>query len=358
MSALKVNADYETELFGFSKAPLIVNQSLEFLAFFLSDRPVYTTKKYTPDYLDYVERITGHRPETISTGEFENYWGALKNLELERWWNSKITTTELVIKKGWCQHTFILRSSSEIKDINWARDYLLKDPFGMSGQRFKVLYEHMDLNEKINHLENALKNGPVIIEPFFKRKLDFSQYIFPSGKIISYENVVDKNFQYKGSLFSDLTHPELENLNFYKLIHEDQWESYQIQTLEIVNFFSKYKNEIGYSIDSFIYEEDGKLKIRPLSEVNYRRTMGRVAYELSLRYGHGKNWSMLNLVKSSPKINIRKTLQSFLKNNSVIVFSPGDTRFEILLLLADDKFEGEKLMVKINELLSDGQSTI
>jgi hypothetical protein len=358
MSALKVNADYETELFGYSKAPLIVNQSLEFLAFFLSDRPVYTSKKYTPDYLDYVERITGHRPETISTGEFENYWGPLKNLELEKWWNSKITTTELVIKKGWCHHTFIIRNSSEIKDINWARDYLLKDPFGMSGQRFKILYEHMDLPEKRIHIENALKNGPIIIEPFFKRKFDFSQYVFPDGKIISYENIVDKNFQYKGSLFSDLTHPELTSLNFYKLIHENEWESYQTQTLEIVNFFSKYKNEIGYSIDSFIYEEDGQFKIRALSEVNYRRTMGRVAYELSLRYGHGKSWTMLKLIKSNPKINFRKTLHRFLENKSVVLFSPGDTRFEILLLLADDKFEGEKLMIHLNELLSDGQSTI
>jgi hypothetical protein len=353
MTSLRFNADYEMELFGQTRAPAIVNQSLEFLAFFLTEKPVFTNKFYSPEYLDYVERISGHRPQTVSTGVFENYWGALKNIELERWWNSKITTTEFVINQGWCHHTFILKDLSDVQKVNWERDYLLKDPFGMSGQRFRVIYQNMALKEKIILIENALKNGPIIMEPFLDRKFDFSQYVFPAEQRISYENIVDKNFQYKGSLFSDLTRPDYKSFSFFNLIHEKEWEIYEHQVQEIVNFFSKYKNELGYSIDSFIFEENEILKIRPLSEVNYRRTMGRVAYELALHYGQSRNWSMLSLVKSNPKINLRKKLESYLKNNNLILLSPGNTRFEIILLLAEDKSEGQKLMTRINELLSN-----
>lgn len=353
MSSVRVNADYEMELFGQSRAPAIVNQSLEFLAFFLTEKPVFTKKVYSPEYLDYVESISGHRPQAVSAGEFENYWGALKNLELERWWNSKITTTEFVINQGWCHQTFILKDLSDVQEVKWERDYLLKDPFGMSGQRFRVLYQYMGLKDKMILIENALKNGPIIMEPFLDRKFDFSQYVFPTEQRISYENIVDKNFQYKGSLFNDLALPNYKSFSFFNLIHEREWEIFEHQVQEIVNFFSKYKNELGYSIDSFIFEEDDILKIRPLSEVNYRRTMGRIAYELALRYGEIHNWSMLTLVKNNPKINLRKKLESYLENNHLILLSPGDTRFEIILLLAEDKSEGKKLMTTINELLSN-----
>jgi len=96
MKALRVNADYEVELFHNKIASPAINQSIEFMLFFLKDNPLYSQKIYSTDYLNYVEKITGHVPQIVNKGSYDNFWGALKNKDLEKWWNSKITHTELI----------------------------------------------------------------------------------------------------------------------------------------------------------------------------------------------------------------------------------------------------------------------
>ena len=89
MKSWKVNADYESVLFGNRPGPAIINQSLEFLVFFLEDEPLFTDKKYDPAYLKYLEKVTGKIPSILSQGSYENWWGALRDLNLERKLNSK-----------------------------------------------------------------------------------------------------------------------------------------------------------------------------------------------------------------------------------------------------------------------------
>lgn len=309
MKALKLNADYESELF-YGKPSLLINQSMEFFIFFLTDRPLYTHKKYAQDYLDYIEEKTGRKPIVQSHGSFENWWGLLKNIEQEKWWNSKITSTELSQK--WLKNTLVIYSEEELPELTGTM--LIKDPFGMSGQKFQL-----------SHSKPVIKNFPVIIEPLLKRKYDFAQYVFPDGKIIAYQNLVDEKFQYKGTIFNG--EATLENLSFYTEVDSSEWKTYQEQTKEIVAHYSRYPNEIGYSIDSFVYEEEGKLKIRALSEVNYRRTMGRMAYELKEKYTQSP-WASLQLLKPSST----PLWMKFKNEEDILVLTSGDLRFEVVLI--------------------------
>ncbi|MBA2404980.1 MAG: hypothetical protein H0V66_09435 [Bdellovibrionales bacterium] len=352
---MKVNADYEVELFHRQLAPVAINQSIEFFLFFLNSSPLYTQKKYSPDYLAYVASVTGNIAQIINTGSYENFWGPLKDFEKEKWWNSKVTSTELILQKGWCLDTHILNNAEDLKNINWDRELLLKDPYGMSGQKFQLLDKNMSLPERKVAVLKALQSGPQIVEPWFNRKFDFSQYIFPDNKVIAYQNQVDGKFQYKGTVFNNFHTAKLEDLSFYNLVNEEQWTIFQKQTSEIIQHYQRHPNEYGFSIDSFVYEEQGELKIRVMSEINYRRTMGRVAYELSQKFAADKFWSALLLNKVSAVGPLWKRL---IQVKNVIVLSPGDSRFEIIFVSAANKTEGLKTLEQINALLPDGQFSV
>jgi hypothetical protein len=354
MKALKVNADYEVELFHQKLAPPAINQSIEFLLVFLESRPLLSGKKYSSEYMQHVEKLTGNAPQIVNKGPFENYWGSLKNIKVEKWWNSKLTSTELIIQNEWCTDTLIIKNEDDLTKINANKDLLLKDPYGMSGQKFKLLKCGTSLKERQEVVRQALKNYPIIIEPYFNRRFDFSQYLFPDGKLIAYQNEVDEKFQYKGTVLNCVQSACLEDLSFYSLITKDKWAYFRDQTQQIINFYSLYPNELGYSIDSFIYEENGELNIRVMSEINYRRTMGRMTYELSQRYAANKSWTALLMAKTSAN-PLWKILAGI---EGVMVLSPGDSRFEILFLCADSLAEGLQLIEKINRLLPDTKFTV
>jgi len=355
MIPFKVNADYEVELFHNKIAPPAINQSIEFLLFFLASNPLYSQKTYSEDYLRHVAELTGRTPTIVAQGNFENFWGPLKNKDLEKWWNSKLTSTELIMSKGWCADTYIIKNEDDLKIINWNIDLLLKDPFGMSGQKFQLLRQAMTLQERKDTVLKAIAQGPVILEPWFNRKFDFSQYLFPNGKLIAYQNQVDGKFQYKGTIFQNFMSADLRDLFFYSQITEEKWASFRSQTQEVIDFYSQHPNEYGFSIDSFVYEEKGELKIRVMSEINYRRTMGRAAYELSEKFAADKSWTALLLAKASSLKPLWKLTSGI---EGVMVLSPGDSRFEVIFLAAKNRDEGLKLIDRLNGLLPDSQFSV
>lgn len=357
MNAFRVNADYELELFSQRTASKIINESLEFLFFFVGEGSLYSQKLYSSEYLSYIERVTGRKPSITQQGPYENWWGTLKNRDREKWWNSKITTTEFSIQKGLCSQTRILKCEEDIRTLDDNTDYLIKDPFGMSGQNFQILDKNVvsDLRKKM--LVPALNKGPLIAEPWLKRIFDFSHYLFPGGKSIAYQNQVDEKFQYKGTSFCNYQNASVSNLSFFQKISLQKWIQFEENLQSIIQYFSQFPNEIGYSVDSFVYEENGELKIRTISEVNYRRTMGRVAYELAQKFGGSRPWAHLELLKvKKNRVPLWEKLKNIeLNSNSssgVMILSPGDTRFEIIFFSAVTQEEGEKLLLNTKSLLS------
>lgn len=343
MKAIKFNADYEAVLFNNKPAP-VINQALEFLAFFVDDRPLITHKKYAEEYLEYVTAITGRKPILKKEGNFENWWGKLENLSLERRLNSKIESSQLLIDQKWCTHTHIIHAPEELQNLD-DRIYLGKNPFGMSGQNFVTFNKCTP-----NKLEPLLKYGAVIVEPLFDRKYDFSHYVFPDGKCICYQNLVDDKFQYRGTIFKDHKNPTIENLKFYSEISQHEWNKFKEQMEVVIHHYRSLGAVDGFSIDSYVYEERGELKIRVMSEINYRRTMGLVSYLLAEKYAEGE-WCVFILGKTSQhhSIPVDKTL---------IQLSPGDSRYEMFFLSAKDEVEGRKRFLDLKQLLPDCQFAV
>lgn len=317
MTAIKVNADYESQLFFGRPGPVIVNQSLEFLALFLDERPLFTSKKYSSDYLEYITSVTGRRPYFVYEGDFVNWWGPLKDIDKEKILNSKITSTELNIREGWCEDTFIIKNEDDFKKLNPKSTYLLKNPYGMSGQKFQIYFT-----------EDRPVPGEWIAEPLLNRRWDFSHYVYPDGRVCAYQNLIDDKFQYKGTIVG----PELPFINQLK---DGEWKKFQEALKVIINFYHDPQSEFGFSVDSFVYEENGEFKIRFLCEVNYRRTMGCVALDLAQKYSD-RSWGLFLLGKNLQHEGIK--------------LSPGDTRFDMVFsdaMTREELLTNSKLSIEI-----------
>lgn len=309
---IKVNIDYESVLFHSQLGPKGINEYLEYLAFFIQEDVVLTSKKYSQDYLDYVARISGVTPKTQQAGAADNWWGPLKDLNQERHLNSKLNSSDLAISQGWVEAQ-ILNSHLE----SYPENFFFKDPFSMSGKGFRSTAD-----------AKHIKKFPQILERKLHRIFDFSHYVLPDGQTIAYANVVDEKFQYKGSEFLDWRDATIENLGFYKEVSLARWQEFR-ERLQVIKSHYHVANNFGYSIDSFVYEENGELLIYPLCEVNYRRTMGRVSYELSQKYAANKKITKLVVTKA------KKDFYKEFVREGVIVLSPGDARFELIFFMAD-----------------------
>lgn len=336
--AIKVNADYESVIFQ-KKPSSKACETIEFLAFYLDSRPVLTNKIYSAEFLKHVETLSGFTPKTVPTGEAENWWGALKDIDLEKTLNSKITSFKLALQEGWTEGSIV--SPEELKSISVTEAHLIKDPFGMSGRGFFKLIPGEELKVPFEF------KSPVIIEPILKRRFDFSHYVFPDGKSIAYQNIVDERFTYKGSIIENKFKQDLKDLDFYSLIDKAHWADF-IKQLSIIRDHYKEADQFGYSIDSFVYDEEGELLIHPLSEVNVRKTMGMVAYELCLRYGGDNPWGMLLLTSSHKDLGghdyLNSKFQEEMEEKKVILLSPEDSRFDMFLLTAKSGEEGRALL--------------
>lgn len=348
MKALRVNADYELILSGPKNPPKLINQSLEFLALFLEDRPLFTTKAYSKEYLAHVKKLSGYEPRLVSYGEYENWWGSLKDIELEKRLNSKSFSATFSAEST------VIKAEDPIY-LEEGKTYLMKGSLGMSGQGI-FLVKKGDEDKVKKNLESA---QDAILEPLLNRDKDFSHYIFPSGKMICYENFVNERFQYKGTLFNDLSSPTPEGLRFFSEVNKDEWARFFEKLKRVKNIYTEESLGGGYSVDSFTFDENGKKLIRAVTEINYRKTMGLVAWKLSQKFSGPCNWSLLILGKPLKRDDAFSFIQERVGSLSgVYHLSPGDTRFEVFFLTAQDEKQGGQLLGKLKNLLPGCEFTI
>lgn len=347
MIPLKVNADYEIQLFEKRAAPDIINQSLEFLALYLEEAPLSSIKKYADEFLDHVESITGKRPVITKEISSVNWWGDLKNLSLETRLNSKEFTA------AFSPESLVVTSLDEIR-TEADKIYLAKNPFGMSGQNL-IIFRKGEESKLSPLLE---KTGKLVIEPLYERVHDFSHYVFPDGGMISYENIVDKNFQYKGTIFNNLKEPSVESLSFYKDVSSEEWEGFHKHLHLIIDEVRQAGGESGFSVDSFTYHSREGLKLRCACELNYRKTMGMMAWMLSQKYSK-KNSSLFILGKSLKRKDAFSYIQKMVKEiPDCLYLSPGDTRFDMFLISGDTREDVLMKAQKLKTLLPHAQLAV
>lgn len=348
MKPIRVNADYESMLFERKAGPRAVNQSIEFLALYLEDQPLLSEKNYSEDFLHHVRKISGRDPVIVHDGGWENWWGELRDISLEQRLNSK----EFILP--FSPESKLVTSLQEL-ELQPEKMFLAKSPFGMSGQNF-LRFSSND-PEKVAPL--LAKCQSLIVEPLYQRMDDFSHYVFPDDSTISYQNIVDQSFQYRGTLFLDHSAPELRHLSFFHEVDQTAWTRFEDELKKVKRAVREAGGKGGYSVDSFTYMDDGGLRIRVVSEVNYRKTMGLVAYRLSQNYFKHRPWTLFLLGKSLNRTDSFSYVQKKLSAVSdCLHLSPGNTRFEIFLLGANSLDEGRAKFEELRELLPECQFTV
>ena len=157
-------------------------------------------------------------------------------------------------------------------------DSLFKTPWSSSGKGI-FWCSKMNKHELELRLEASLnKYGSIIAEKRFNKIQDFAMLFESEGngnilfKGYSLFNADDKGAYISNTLLSDekikskLTeYVDIEQLNNLE----------EILLKHLADLIGIYKGSIG--IDMMIYEQDGLFMIHPCIEINFRKTMGRVA---------------------------------------------------------------------------------
>lgn len=347
---LRVNPDYEAVLFG-GPSSAQVNESLEFLAWFLEDAPLYTQKKYSSDYLAHVESVSSQTPEIAPSGSYHNWWGSLEDEATERVLNSKLTSTKLLLARDTHFQARIISHPHELEKVPFSFPWLIKNPHSMAGRGFQRV-------NSLNEVRLPKKMEQLIVEPLRNRTHDFSHFIFSNGEEICYQNMVDEKFQYRGTVFGNWREATLGNLSFYQEVSPQEWGHFQGMKSYLISAYQELskdlKQQIGFSLDSFVYQEKEGLKIHAASEINYRRTMGSVAWSLAKKYAGENSWVSLRLEKpQNGFLKLQRKIQSESLDKNIILLSPGDTRFDLYLLMAENAGEGERLTQQLSQLLTN-----
>jgi hypothetical protein len=329
MKTYKVDLDYESFLFDSnyienSPANLKIIREFEYV-FFIINKEVCSLKNVRPYDKNYLTKLKNLgftipvlKPEAL---EAESFWGNRHNYSLEQILNSKITSAQIAKENNWgFFEGKIVKNTAEISDhvakFPQHENWIIKRPHSFSG------IGHYQFNSKTinSFILNKILVDEVLLEPLYKRVFDIgTTFIVKNGVIerqFMVENLNSSTGGFKGGIGS--AH------NFKKYILNKY--SYNLENLEKItkNIAEKYI-EMGainnIQIDSFVYEENNELKIYPLVEVNYRKTMGLVIQTLADKYPECDHITWF--IKAPKEL----TADFYAENPDLIRLSPDGTHF-------------------------------
>lgn len=293
MKTYKVDLDYEASLFdpdysANSSASKKVIREFEYVFFLVQKEKcvLKNYKDYEKKYLDHLKGLGFTIPDFNSRAEnFENWWGHHHNKEIERTLNSKITSAELAKNKGWGFHEGeIVKSPDEVlahlRKFPNKQTWLIKRPHGFSGIGH---YQFQSTNPDTATIAKIL-TGPCLLEPVYERVFDIgTTFVINNAKIEKYFMVENFNSE-KGQFSGGAGAPDVEKFKKY-IRGKYQFDLTQLEEIsaQIADEYLKLGAESNVQIDSFVYRENGELKLYPLVEVNYRKTMGLVIQALAER---------------------------------------------------------------------------
>lgn len=307
--ALKVNIDFEEVLFRQKPQPHL-NESLEFLAFWVETKPLFTKKTYSPGYLSYVAEHTHVQPRCKREGSHELWWGDLSRPELMR----------RIAQKSFCLHFFkdswqlegiCPRSWQEVEDYLVTFDRcLLKGEGKMSGRGHRIITPQELSTLRNTHFE------PCVLEPLFERVEDISAlYVTDEGKFVFYKNQIDKKFQWRANRIEE------------GLEVPARW-THELAMLR--DTLSHLGYEGPFSVDAFTYQKGSEIRFYPGSEINPRKTMGWVNYKLKQ-----KRKLHASLLGMEPKVLNLSKWERLAQNHEVLLLSPPENKFLVYWIGAE-----------------------
>jgi uncharacterized ferritin-like protein (DUF455 family) len=175
---------------------------------------------------------------------------------------------------------------------------VIKESLGLAGSNAMRLFEPEILETHRRWIDNAVGSGrQLVVEPWLERALDFSVQLEMSDdglKLYGYTGLInDARGQFQANVALP-GHQKKIPANLIALFPEPPDIAQRLHAL-YADIFSlleeelrraKFSGPIG--IDAFAYRDaEGKIRLKPIVEINPRYTMGRVTVELMKRVAPG-----------------------------------------------------------------------
>ena len=234
------------------------------------------------------------------------FWGHHHDACVERLLNSKVTSARLAKEKGWGFHkdhsTFVRTYEdvvTHVQKYHKVDRWLLRRPLYSAGIGQKMFfastftrdmlakYLKCDDSDNDENDDHAL----VLLEPFYTRVVDIgTTFVIDSNGDILRQFLVENYIAESGGFIGGTAAATYE---VFKMYIERKYRFYDLDALmemtkEIVKCYIEMGARGNVQIDSFVYKyiEDGVsdnlvMRIYPLVEVNYRKTMGLVIQRLA-----------------------------------------------------------------------------
>jgi hypothetical protein len=290
----KVDLDYEAFLFdphykeGSAASEKIIRE-FEYIYFLVQKNPsiLKNSKHYDKKYLDFLKSLGFSIPEfNPSAAEFSYWWGYHHDINIERILNSKLTSAKLAKKNNWGFHQGeivqnIDELTAHLRNFPEEKIWIVKRPYSFSGighyQFSADTIDHSTLKEILTE--------KVLLEPAYERLFDIgTTFVIRDGIIQNHfmvENFNSISGRFKGGAGSSSVD------KFKKYIFQKY--SFDLSGLEAISVsiaeeYLKLGAQSNIQIDSFVYKHNNTLKIYPLVEVNYRKTMGLVIQSLAKKF--------------------------------------------------------------------------
>jgi len=168
---------------------------------------------------------------------------------------------------------------------------VLKESLGLAGSNAMRLFEPEILETHRRWIANAVDNGrQLVVEPWLERVLDFSVQLEMAEdglKLCGYTGLLnDAKGQFQGNVALP-GHQKKIPANLIALFPEPPDIAQRLHALyaDIFALLEEKLRRANYlgpvGIDAFAYRDlDGKVRLKPMVEINPRYTMGRVTVEL------------------------------------------------------------------------------
>ncbi|MBC7428403.1 MAG: hypothetical protein H7336_07310 [Bacteriovorax sp.] len=333
MNIYKVDLDYESYLFDSnyienSPSSLKVIRDFEYI-FFLVNKEACVLKNarnYDKNYLTKLKNLGFIIPHlSPDADKAVSWWGNRHDYSLEKILNSKITSANLAQKNNWGFYQgAIVKNLQEIEEhLKIHQDYknwIIKRPHGFSGIGH---YQFNSDNFNKFILEKILI-GEVLLEPFHNRVFDIGTTFEIEAGLIKRQFIVENINSVQGGFKGGVGASSVDK--FKKYIQEKykySLDEYEKTAREIARAYLDLGATNNIQIDSFIYLEKNELKIYPLVEVNYRKSMGLVIQTLADKYPECERISWF--IKSQKEITLDSDF--YTSNGEMTRLSPEGTHF-------------------------------
>ena len=335
--AYKVDLDYESFLFDpnyFEENPanLKIIKEFEYVFFLINkDQAILKNiKTYQKSYLENLDLLGFVIPECNSLiKDFEYWWGHREDRELSKKLNSKLTSAKIALQNNWG-----FKEGAIVKDLNELQNHLLKFPHidnwllkrpnGFSGIGHYSFQSH-SYDEK--YLSKLLVEEH-LLEPAYERLFDIGTTFEIENGIIKNQFMVENFNSKKGSFKGGAGANNVEKFKKYIFLkYQYSLDELERITREVADYYIGLGADSNIQIDSFVYLEEGQMKLYALVEVNYRKTMGLVIQSLANKFPEADwvEWKIESVkklkenpmekewIRLSPKDN---HFQSFMKPSS------------------------------------------